>query len=73
MSRIVEVLYSFESTNDRGYAVSVHPGERYFLLADKDPDWWYVSKDETSVDAGFYIPRTYVTFVTAVQKIVTLR
>lgn len=55
----VEVLYCYESTNDRGHSVIVQPGEKYALLCDRDEDWWYVGKDVNSED-GFYIPRTYV-------------
>lgn len=57
---IVEVLYGYESTNDRGHSVIVQPGEKYVLICDQDEEWWYVGKDLVSND-GFYIPRTYVT------------
>uniref|UniRef100_A0A915K9K2 Uncharacterized protein n=1 Tax=Romanomermis culicivorax TaxID=13658 RepID=A0A915K9K2_ROMCU len=75
---VVEVLYSFESTNDRGYSVIVHPAEKYVLLCDKDPEWWYVARDAESSDGGFYIPRTYVRLLPQIefsnrQNVITFR
>lgn len=55
----VEVVFNYETTNDKGHSVNVHKGERYALLDSLDDEWWAVCKP-TDFQERFYLPRSYV-------------
>ncbi|XP_039300689.1 rho GTPase-activating protein 12 isoform X1 [Nilaparvata lugens] len=54
----VRVLYDFEYSTKDGRKIKITTGERLFLIAKTNSDWWHVIR--SSERRPFYVPATYV-------------
>ena len=55
----LRVLFDFEYQTKDGREISIHHGEKLFLLRKTNADWWQVIRN--SSERPFYVPATYVT------------